>query len=255
MLDAGAARQKEQQASPSKRAPLTGRIFDANGEPMSPAFSRGARGKPYRYYVSSSLQKGAKAGAHGDVIQRVPAAALEEQLAALIARLIPGKARHALDLPGRVEIHRGAIHITLPKQICRGIQGRLGEEETIAEDLTDDTSLRLAAPLRIRNLRGRTHVETGRGRAARRDPVLINALRKAHRMIGLDTMRLPFLAATPSSTYLRRVARLAFLAPDIQQAILDGTQPADLNLAALIQSAIPIDWSAQRRVLGMNIYR
>ena len=40
------------------RAPLTGRIFDADGRPMSPTFSYGRRKNLYRYYVSAPLQQG-----------------------------------------------------------------------------------------------------------------------------------------------------------------------------------------------------
>jgi DNA invertase Pin-like site-specific DNA recombinase len=38
------------------RAPLVGRIFDGDNQPMSPSFTNGKRGKPYRYYVSAPLQ-------------------------------------------------------------------------------------------------------------------------------------------------------------------------------------------------------
>ena len=50
--------------------------------------------------------------------------------------------------------------------------------------------------------------------------------------------------------HLRKLTKLAFLAPDIQQAIISGQQPADLTLAGLLASPIPIDWDEQRRHLG-----
>ena len=40
------------------RSPLTGRIFDADGHPMSPTKARGRSGLSYRYYVSAPLQQG-----------------------------------------------------------------------------------------------------------------------------------------------------------------------------------------------------
>jgi site-specific DNA recombinase len=49
-----AARKKDQ----STRAPLTGRIFGGNSQPMSPSFTHGKRGQAYRYYVSAPLQQG-----------------------------------------------------------------------------------------------------------------------------------------------------------------------------------------------------
>ncbi|MEM1053023.1 MAG: hypothetical protein AAGI28_13115, partial [Pseudomonadota bacterium] len=48
----------------------------------------------------------------------------------------------------------------------------------------------------------------------------------------------------------RAILRLAFLAPDIQRAILDGRLPHHLNLQALRKMDIPLSWSAQRKALG-----
>jgi hypothetical protein len=49
--------------------------------------------------------------------------------------------------------------------------------------------------------------------------------------------------------YVARIMRLAFLAPDIVEAILDGHQPADLELERLLRG-IPIGWQEQRRAFG-----
>ena len=54
-----------------------------------------------------------------------------------------------------------------------------------------------------------------------------------------------------SRSLLRRIVRLAYLAPDITTAILDGRQPANLTAARLSQtSELPLAWSEQRRALG-----
>jgi len=42
--------------------------------------------------------------------------------------------------------------------------------------------------------------------------------------------------------------RLAFLAPDLQRAILEGRQPRGMTLARLIEIDIPHLWSEQRRL-------
>ncbi len=49
--------------------------------------------------------------------------------------------------------------------------------------------------------------------------------------------------------YVGRVLQCALLAPDIVEAILDGHQPADLGIQKLLKN-LPLDWSAQRRLLG-----
>jgi hypothetical protein len=50
-------------------------------------------------------------------------------------------------------------------------------------------------------------------------------------------------------SYASRVVRLTLLAPDIVEAILDGTQPRDLTLEKLIRG-FPRLWSEQRQLYG-----
>jgi hypothetical protein len=51
---------------------------------------------------------------------------------------------------------------------------------------------------------------------------------------------------------LVNLARLAFLAPDIVCAILDGQQPAHLTAARLSRiTHLPLDWSEQRKMVGL----
>ena len=45
-----------------------------------------------------------------------------------------------------------------------------------------------------------------------------------------------------------RLVRLNYLAPDIQAAIVDGTQPPDLTRHKLLFGSQPIDWHQQRRL-------
>ena len=54
-----------------------------------------------------------------------------------------------------------------------------------------------------------------------------------------------------SRTYVGNVIKVAFLAPDITEAILAGTQPVDLKCADLLKN-LPLDWPDQRRVLGFD---
>lgn len=45
--------------------------------------------------------------------------------------------------------------------------------------------------------------------------------------------------------------QLAFLAPRIQQAIIEGAQPAALTLHRLTRPEMPADWYAQYRRTGI----
>jgi site-specific DNA recombinase len=58
-----------------------------------------------------------------------------------------------------------------------------------------------------------------------------------------------------SGSYASRLIRLAFLAPDILRAIMDGRQPVELSAAALLQECrrgLPLDWQQQREALGFR---
>ena len=51
------------------------------------------------------------------------------------------------------------------------------------------------------------------------------------------------------ATYVSRVLRLTLLAPDIVEAILDGRQPAALQLDDLLEG-FPLEWEGQRAALA-----
>ena len=54
-------------------------------------------------------------------------------------------------------------------------------------------------------------------------------------------------------SYFSRVLRLAYLAPDITRAILEGRQPQGLTAARLTDdSYLPLAWPQQRRALGFD---
>ena len=122
----------------------------------------------------------------------------------------------------------------------------------------EDGLLKVRTALRLRVARGRTLV-SGAGATSqrpRKDVALISALRRGHVELlahGIDAgARAPDLdeARGIKDPYLRKLTSLAFLAPDIQQAILAGRQPAHLTLAGLLSSRLPIDWDEQRNALG-----
>jgi hypothetical protein len=54
--------------------------------------------------------------------------------------------------------------------------------------------------------------------------------------------------SAPTNSYLRRLSRLAFLAPDLQQAVLDGRQPVAMTLQNLVSAELPLGWGDQRRM-------
>ena len=54
-----------------------------------------------------------------------------------------------------------------------------------------------------------------------------------------------------SPSYATRALRLAYLAPDIVTAIIDGDQPPELTAITLMRNTrLPLSWEAQRKRLG-----
>jgi site-specific DNA recombinase len=86
-------------------------------------------------------------------------------------------------------------------------------------------------------------------------PSLIKAVARAndwHRLITtgeIGSRRALKQALNVDESYIGRIIRCAFLAPDIVEAILDGKQPPHLTLTAL-QGTLPASWAEQRRRFG-----
>jgi AraC-like DNA-binding protein len=53
-----------------------------------------------------------------------------------------------------------------------------------------------------------------------------------------------------SLTYLMRLLRMNYLAPDIVTSIMDGAQPRDLTRRRMIDANLPLDWALQRKLFG-----
>ena len=74
----------------------------------------------------------------------------------------------------------------------------------------------------------------------------LNAIRAGRDIAGLAR------ADGISEGCLRVHLQLALLAPAIQKAILDGTQPEGLTLNRLTRPEMPADWQAQSRRAGIR---
>ncbi|NKB54564.1 MAG: recombinase family protein [Rhizobiaceae bacterium] len=246
LMDANKRRTSESRNNVAD-APLVGRIFDADGEPMSPTFSRGARGKLYRYYVSASLQQGQKPPADDSITRRVPAALLEKTLLETIKRTINKKNGDSLACLSRVEIHRENVHLLMSVKYLAQMRTNLDDGEHAEQDPVDPKQLRLSLPVRFATSRGRTQIIGGCSQQPKPDPILIKALRTAHTMIKKDKHKLPMMMFAPTTPWRRKLVRLAFLAPDLQQAIMVGNQPTGLTLSYLMDEDMPLSWEDQRQ--------
>jgi hypothetical protein len=102
-------------------------------------------------------------------------------------------------------------------------------------------------------------VVPGKETAARPDQSLVRLIARAHqmrdRLVGAPEQTITQLAEQErlTASYLTRLLRLAFLAPDIVTAVLDGRQPLELSANKLMaDTRLPIDWSGQLQALGFQ---
>jgi DNA invertase Pin-like site-specific DNA recombinase len=241
---------------------LRGRLFDVDGHPMSPATAKG-KTSVYRYYVSSPLQKGQPIRVDPEAIRRVPANPIEDLVLGRLQKLVGGE--RYLEALQRVDLLPGAVLVRLAPVVSVSSQSdlaRLARNLHRADELSaDDKGLVVRIPIRLKLRGGRTWLTTPDGRHAvdqpRIDPALSKALRRARQLVHEHHLR-PRMGGSYEvrafsaldCPYERKLARLAFLAPDIQRAILEGRQPAMMTLDRLLREAIPDAWADQRHALG-----
>ncbi len=243
-LDAQVRRHSSNATQRRQKAPLTGKLFDAAGEPMSPAASRGKSGRAYRYYVSASLQQGLRA-ADPDIVQRLSATEIERVIAEAIQRWYL-RVDDPFSVVASVHLGDRGLQLTLDTAHCANIVTRLAENELILDRTPDRVTILLPIILPARG--GRHLVVPAQVRPPQVDRILVSALRKAHAMLSTER-GMPTMEAAPTSPYDRNILRLAFLAPDIQQAILDGRQPQHLNLETFKSIELPLSWPKQHEML------
>ncbi len=117
-----------------------------------------------------------------------------------------------------------------------------------------DRILSFSCPFALRRRGVETRIIAGDTHPAD-DAVLQRTLAEAHlwvRALRSGTALTEIARETVrSEPYIRTRIPLAFLAPRLQAAILDGRQPVDLSVAQLLRDGIPMDWDDQARLFGI----
>ena len=216
---------------------LTGMLFDAHGERMSPTHATKNNSR-YRYYISRSLL----AGTVKHSGQRIPAASLEALVISRIQNWLGDRAA-MLDI-----IQNHTSDASAQKRLI----------DATAQPNSDGHVVILTIPVRLKRVGNEMKiiVEDGSHPEAL-NPSLVRALVRAHvirdRMLADKTLTLEEVAKAEGivPSYATRLFRLTLLAPDIVSAILSGKQSPDLTARKLLNNMrLPPDWNEQRRSLG-----
>jgi len=266
----------------AKRSLLTGLLYDSAGNRFVPTHSTKG-GKRYRYYTSQAVISGSKAGASGPT--RLPAEEIEKLVIAKLQSFLkspqqmqkvlcgsnpkPAEIRHAMerikhwvpkttegiekllfDVVRRIIVRDGSVELKLnsgaiPKAVLGGTSSDSGDH------IAGDFSISTQADLKRCGGEVRLLLPPDLGQTARNVPSLIKAVARAHDWVDrimkgdVPNQRAIAVELGLQKRYVGHIIRLAFLAPDITEAILDGRQPPDLSLQKLLPT-LPSSWAAQR---------
>jgi site-specific DNA recombinase len=266
---------------------LAGKLFDDTGHPFTPSHAV-KNGRRYRYYIeriedhADGRQPRRKRIAATEIESLVTSKMIQllrsprdvidaAQLAGSSAELVRATSELAKQLAGRFECDPAQRHKTLRALVARVALA----EDTVAIHV-DRTALLSAlecqtvegsnwphvitvgARLRARGVELKLLIDgPNDNRQPEPDAVLIKAIVRAHewwsRLASGEAPTIREIAKSEGASeyYVRRILDLAFLAPNVTAAILDGRQPPDLTVQRLLKSPhLPISWSEQCRLLG-----
>ncbi|MEM7237006.1 MAG: recombinase family protein, partial [Pseudomonadota bacterium] len=266
-LTKGSSKQRGCTSTAGCPSPLAGKLVDETGDRLTPSHAN-KQGRRYRYYVSSRLIRGGTERASDG--WRLPAPALEDRIARAISaplgKLGPAGLASGLSAEGYERLARAmgeasADPLALPREarLAPGsIEITLGAE-TLADRLDlEATDISAPAcgftrPFQQRRRGVENKLILG-GAASTPDPILIRHIATARRWLELIKAGRSFEGiVTMDEIPKRRVQQLfglAFLAPDIVRAILDGQQPEGLTTDRLTRQPLPLDWQAQRAIVA-----
>jgi site-specific DNA recombinase len=274
MLAAG-ARPRGRSLTATDTRILTGKLRDETGDLLTPTHTQ-RHSRRFAYYVSNRLI----AGGTDPSGWRLPAAALETSLRTIVARhlrqsaaghslLTIPEARDAAELTERATALADQVAeepVLLGSMIASGTLGsgdihlqldptNVASALGVPEDLLSDRLLQISCPFALRRRGVETRIIAGEIIPAP-DQVLQRTLAQAHvwaRELRAGTSLIDIARKTGhSKPYLRARLPLAFLAPRVQAAILDGRQPADLCVAQIIREDLSMEWGEQARLFGLE---
>ena len=269
---------------------LTGLVYDETGDRLCPTHAK-KNGRRYRYYISKRLkhQTGSPDGGWrlsakelegavartisdflGDETRLIDALQLTDTAPDRLRTILghaaatagnlsddqPGRRRQLLQLLiHRVTLRTGSIYIELKRSSLASLV--LENNRAGAAHLDGLIDVAVPAQLKRRGVEAKLVVHAAQGVAAAPDNKLITLLSRAHRwfdeLTGGEAASVREIARREGNdaSDVCRSIQLAFLAPDIVEAIFAGRQPVELTPRHLKRiGTLPLEWDRQRRLLG-----
>ncbi|PJK28002.1 hypothetical protein CVT23_19265 [Minwuia thermotolerans] len=277
---AGQARRKRDTGGGASQHLFVGLLFDDEGAPLY-ATQASKQGRRYRYYTSKALVEGREEAAGPGKGWRIAAPAFEklvvEQLQALLRDpirlmdLLEDDTRdntRLTDLIDRAAEMASGLEGDLLRQLVRRIEIRDGILGLVLDGATLDEQaepgpeeLSIELPVRVarRGVESRIVLAGEDAYAGTPDVALVRLITRAQRWNNMlatgeaDSLQELSAKAGIDRSEIGRVLQLAYLAPDITEAILDGRQPSELTAHRLKRMAgLPLDWTEQRKALGFT---
>jgi hypothetical protein len=266
---------------------LAGLLVDTRGERLTPSHAV-KKGRRYRYYVSASLITEAgtdraqgqrlaareieeavitilvdalssparlldwfgTSGVSGDQTRKMLARA-----ARLVAALIGSPAQRSTSIRALVE----QVIVDEQTIIIKVRRGPLSDRPmSSASDAPSDGAIELTAAVSIKRRGVGTRLvllDAQHNHPARCDLALVKAIARGRvwfdELVSGRARSLQELAKRDgiSRRYIRRLVGLAFLSPQLVEAILHGRQPVELTATRLTELDLPLDWAEQHRLL------
>ena len=233
---------------------LTGLIYDDRGNRMSPTHVKKGSVR-YHYYQSSVLAQGMRSKAGS--VNRVPAAEIESAVIAAVLKHCGTVSPTEAD--ARTSARQNVLRIdVLPTEIKVTVKAKQAEFDEQNEAQTETITIHWVKPSNTRKrqiLRANDDQPTRPIRTEARARLLKAIARGRHWLGQLmdgeveDTGAIA-AAYDVSEKTVRSTLSLAFLAPDIVQAAIDGKLPRGLGVSHMTD--LSADWVQQRQQLGIG---
>jgi DNA invertase Pin-like site-specific DNA recombinase len=235
---------------------LTGRIFDDRGNRMSPSHARKG-GIKYRYYLSSALLNGLPERAGS--IRRVPAVDIE----ALVVRSVRERLKLSEPIDDRslVNTHVERVEVQADRLVIQLVQIRQPGRRRKSADSTFRVSWRKTPPTRRREILLPAGTPPQHARPIRSETRALLVASIARGRWWLDELLTEANASAESIAKRERCSirqvnmtiSLAFLAPDLVKAAIEGRLPRGIGITRLRDA--PVEWSRQHAMLDLPFER